>query len=44
MIYENIVQDTHVLIKTHENLFNLVNEKRAYKFHNKELVGITKNI
>lgn len=44
MIYENVVQYTHVLIKTLENLFNLVNVKRAYKFLNKELIGITKSI
>lgn len=43
MIYENVVQFTHVIFKTHENLFNLVNMKRAYKFLNKELIVITKN-
>lgn len=44
MLYGNVVQYTHVIVKTHENLFNLVNVKRAYKFLNKELIGINKNI
>lgn len=33
MIYKNVVQYINVLIKTLENLFNLVNLKRARKLN-----------